>query len=294
MNSNGMQELYDLAQANADTYWHAVDLPYRFASWALDDERNGRLWRNADGSLAAGAIRQGAWTELDAVLPPATWANGIADAVIAWGCEREQALANEMARSLTLYMMARTDDEQRHERLRAHGFSPIEWALHHMTQSLDRSIPQFAPPTGFAIRPLQATEVGAYVALHRTAFGSTNMTDEWRSRTRQMPQYINDLDLVAVAPDGQLAAFCIGWLNTARTVVQIEPCGVHPEFGRLGLGRAIVHACLGQMQAHGAATAVVHCETDNPPAFALYTGAGFRSAFTFSAWAKTFHPQQKA
>lgn len=109
-----------------------------------------------------------------------------------------------------------------------------------------------------------------------------------------MPQYINDLDLVAVAPDGQLAAFCIGWLNTARTVAQIEPCGVHPKFERLGLGRAIVHACLGQMQAHGAATAVVHCETDNSPTFALYTGAGFCSAFTFSAWAKTFAPQQKA
>lgn len=87
MNSNDMQELYDLAQTNTDVYWHAVNLPYRLASWALDNERNGRLWRNADGSLAAGAIRQGAWAELDAVLPPATWANGIADAVIAWGCE---------------------------------------------------------------------------------------------------------------------------------------------------------------------------------------------------------------
>ena len=82
-----------------------------------------------------------------------------------------------MARSLTLHVMAHTDDEQRHERLRAHGFSPIEWALHHMTQSLDQPIPQFAPPAGFAIRPLQATAICATCyKLKATSWIITNIT----------------------------------------------------------------------------------------------------------------------
>ena len=76
-------------------------------------------------------------------------------------------------------------------------------------------IPDIHPPEGFVIRPLGGIEeVDAYVDLHQSVFESRNMTREWRMRTLDRPEHDPDLDLVVVAPDGRLAAFFIGWLNT--------------------------------------------------------------------------------
>lgn len=55
-----------------------------------------------------------------------------------------------------------------------------------------------------------------------------------------MPQYQPELDIVAVASDGSLAGFCVGWLNSERHTGLIEPLGVHPRFHHLGIGRALL------------------------------------------------------
>ena len=91
------------------------------------------------------------------------------------------------------------------------------------------------------------------------------------------PAYIPDLDLVAVAPDGSLAAFCVCWLGKHREISgQIEPLGVHPRWRRLGLGRAILSEGLRRLHLHGATQ--VYVETDNyrNAAFGLYESAGFQ------------------
>ena len=105
------------------------------------------------------------------------------------------------------------------------------------------------------------------------------MTKEWRQRTLKHPAYIPALDLVAVAPDGRLAAFCIGWLNknsSAETRGQIEPMGVRKEFRKLGLGRSILTEGLHRLQQHGAK--LIYVETDNyrDEAFLLYESVGYQ------------------
>jgi hypothetical protein len=70
-----------------------------------------------------------------------------------------------------------------------------------------------------------AGEVEACVALHRAAFDSRNMTVEWRARILVRPEYRSELDCVAVAPDGRLAAFGIGWLDRSAE----PPRGPAPE-----------------------------------------------------------------
>jgi len=50
------------------------------------------------------------------------------------------------------------------------------------------------------------------------------------------------MDLVTVAQDGRLAAFCVGWIwqdKSGETSGQIEPMGVHGDYRHMGLGRAI-------------------------------------------------------
>ncbi len=140
-------------------------------------------------------------------------------------------------------------------------------------------LPHPSLPPGFKIRPLAgADKVDAYVELHQAVFGSKNMTPAWRARTLARPEYRPDLDLVAVAPDGRLAAFCICWLTRGpggEVSGQVEPLGVHADFRGQGLGRSILVEGLRGLQVHGAASVVVETDNYRDAAFALYTGVGF-------------------
>jgi ribosomal protein S18 acetylase RimI-like enzyme len=139
--------------------------------------------------------------------------------------------------------------------------------------------PSAALPAGFTIRPLAgAAEAEAYVELHQEVFESKNMTVAWRARTLNHPAYHPDLDLVAVAPDGRLAAFCIAWLTPASLGAasgQIEPLGVRADFREAGLGRALLDEAVRRLNARGAAQILVETDNYRNAAFHLYTAAGF-------------------
>jgi ribosomal protein S18 acetylase RimI-like enzyme len=161
----------------------------------------------------------------------------------------------------------------------------LMWRLAHMP------IDTCPLPPGFTIRPLAGKcEVAAYVALHRAAFGTENMTTAWRARTLHHPDYRAELDLVAVAPGGHLAAFCIGWLDTRVEPIrgQREPLGVHPDFRHLGLGRALLSECLRRLYQHKAEH--VYVETDNyrDAALELYDSAGFRTVRDVLLYCKAY------
>ena len=99
-----------------------------------------------------------------------------------------------------------------------------------------------------------------------------------RARTASQPEYIADLDLVAVAPDGRLAAFCIGWLDrhTEPACGQIEPLGVRADWRHLGLGRAILSEVLSRLQRYGASQIYVETDKQRNAALELYESVGFR------------------
>jgi ribosomal protein S18 acetylase RimI-like enzyme len=144
------------------------------------------------------------------------------------------------------------------------------------------SLPTESPtlPEGFTLRSLAGeSEVDAYVDIHREVFESKNMTVEWRARTLRHPNYTPDLDLVIAAPDGRLAAFCIGWLHqdsASKVHGQIEPLGVRAEFRRLGLGQTILLENLRRMRQHGAEHIYVQTDNYRNAAFSLYESVGFR------------------
>jgi mycothiol synthase len=147
-------------------------------------------------------------------------------------------------------------------------------------------------PTGFIIRPLNGEgEIEAYVELHRAVFESRNMTAEWRARTLRQPAYTPDLDLVAVALDGRLAAFCVCWLDEnpgTGTIGQIEPLGVHASFRKSGLGRAILVEGLQRLQSHGASRICVEADNYRHAALDLYESVGFRIVRDILVYSKDY------
>ena len=104
------------------------------------------------------------------------------------------------------------------------------------------------------------------------------MTTEWRARTLRCPEYIPELDLVAVEPDGRLAGFCVCWLDRTggSTVGQIEPVGVRPDLVKQGLGRGILSQGLRQLYLLGAQQVYVETDSYRSPALGLYESVGFQ------------------
>lgn len=106
------------------------------------------------------------------------------------------------------------------------------------------------------------------------------MTAEWRERVIRMPQYRPELDLVVCAPDGSLAGFCVGWLDSERSLAQIEPIGVHPRFQRMGLGRVLLLEILQRFREQGARSAIVEPMWDNLAMLHTCQSVGFRQSYS--------------
>jgi mycothiol synthase len=123
-------------------------------------------------------------------------------------------------------------------------------------------------------------EVAAYAELHRFVFESSSMTSEWRARALRTPQYQSDLDLVISAPDGSLAAFCVGWFDPNCHVGQIEPIGVHPRFRRHGLARILLLTMLHRFKWHGAISAFIEPFSENTPIHRASEAVGFQHIHT--------------
>ncbi len=284
--ASDMQRIYELVQAFPAENFHVVDLPYRLCSPSAQEPENARLWEDEQGQLLGYAIAQQPFWTLDYCAHPAARAEGLEERILAWGLERWPQMMPRQEGRLALWLDAREDQTERIALLERLGFVRDAWSMLHLSQSLARVLPPPAVPEGFSIRPLAGeAEVAAYVALHRAAFESNNMTVDWRRRTLESPQYVPALDLVAVDADGALAGFCICWLSqrandhNGSVAGQVEPMGVRPDLQQRGLGRALLLEGLRRLQAHGATTAYVDCDGENDPAFQLYEAAGFRIAY---------------
>lgn len=276
--------MYQLAHTTAAEQLHLVDLPYRFNSWALDHPENGALWRDEQGDLMAWAVLQTPFWTLDYVYRPEQPA--LHSAILVWADERARQAVDTPAGRPIWFVNCFTGQEERIADLEAAGFAcqsdvgENSWSKVLMARAFAPAVTQELP-AGFTIRPLQGNaEVDAYVALHRVVFQSNSMTPEWRSRTLQQPAYCPTLDLVVEAPDGQLAAFCVCWFDEAGVngtpAGQIEPLGVHEDFRRLGLARAILTEGVRRLQEMGAQTTYVETDNYRDEAFALYEAVGFR------------------
>jgi len=78
-----------------------------------------------------------------------------------------------------------------------------------LVRSLLEDLPQPYLPDGFYIRLLnEANELEDYVALHRAAFGSDQMTLEFRRSIMGSLNYNPELDLVLTSSDKRLVGFC--------------------------------------------------------------------------------------
>ena len=173
-----------------------------------------------------------------------------------------------------------------------HGYTKADWPEYQRRRRLDQPIPHAPLADGYTIRAL-----GDVDELPRRSWASwrafhPDEPDEkyegwaWYPNVQRAPLYRRDLDLVAIAPDDTIAAFCTVWFDDVTRAGVFEPVGTVPEHQRRGLGKAIMHEGLRRLQRLGATQA--HVGSYSPAAHALYASAGFVEYDLAEPWVKTF------
>ncbi|WP_370938177.1 GNAT family N-acetyltransferase [Amycolatopsis sp. cg13] len=175
-------------------------------------------------------------------------------------------------------------DEFGLERWAAHGYGPDPDSLGDTgswTQLNERDLEVLETPVlpdGFRFRTAAEAGPEAAVQAHVDAWGVTAYTLESYEGVRETPAYRGDLHFLVEAPDGTMAASTIMWLDEANKTAEFEPVGTHPDYRRLGLGRAMLLHGMDRARAAGATHATVAClgAPGHPSARGLYYSVGFK------------------
>jgi len=240
------------------------------------------LWLDGDGELAGFA-----WpgrTQVDLVSHPRY--RDLDQEMLAWAESRRRAEAAAETQPV-LEVWAYERDRRRRRMLEGRGYEQGEGCLTFNALDLDCPVVEPAPPPGYTLRTVRGEELEPRVAVHRDAFAPSRMNVAKYRAVMASPTYRPDLDLVAVAPDGALAAFCIVWFDEVNRIGVFEPVGCHPEHRRQGLAAAVMGEGLRRLVALGARTAWVCAWADNAASTRLYASLGFRTIDRCCPWRRT-------
>ncbi len=106
---------------------------------------------------------------------------------------------------------------------------------------------------------------------------------EYQQFTRRATCFHRELDLVAVAPDGQFAAYVGIPYDEFNRRGMFEPVCTHPDHQQKGLAKALMQEGLHRLKQWGAQAVVVETG-DMIPANRLYTSMGFTEMYKGYYW----------
>ncbi len=197
--------------------------------------------------------------------------------MVAWGeaCIRSGRELNT-GETCTLDASCREEDLERLEFIRQHGFRQTDVSSVGMKRLLSEPIPEPALPHGFSIRAIKGTEEAEAVAsTHRSAFGTEYMTTENRLIIMNSSEYDPSLDLVVIAPDDSIAAYCTCSVN-ANGEGYTDPVATHPRFQRLGLAKALLLKGMQLLKERGMESASLGTSGNNIAMQRTAEAVGFR------------------
>jgi ribosomal protein S18 acetylase RimI-like enzyme len=254
--------------------------------WRATDEdpdaiRSSRLWFDDSGTLVGFAWLSGDTVDLFS-LPAYRY---IENEMLDWA-ETRITGASEPSDDDYLNIFAFSNDESRRDILRRKGYERSD-ALHNYRSMRLGDVPVPVLPNGYTIRNVEGeVDLEQRVAVHRNAFAPSRMTVEKHQRVMASATYQPGLDLIAVAPDGAFAAYCIVWYDEANRNGVFEPVGCHSEHRKRGLASAVMLEGMRRVQQRGAASVCVVSDGYDEAANRLYDSLGFTLIDQNEGWRK--------
>ena len=164
--------------------------------------------------------------------------------------------------------------------LAEHGYQRREAQDVYMMRSLGNSFDEPDLAAGYTIRPLNPPDdIVQRAGAQRDAFAGAEEPDAWAlDNTRRFLRWYegrNDLDLVAVAATGDIAAFAVFLVDPGTGVGELDPVGTRAAHQRRGLSKALLLTGLRFLKSEGMDFAAVRTEIANTAAIRTYESAGF-------------------
>jgi predicted N-acetyltransferase YhbS len=256
-----------LADAEAGL-WEAADLQWWWRMPRSSDVMDQLFWIDGDGPVAAVVLTE--------------WRRG-------WGCD-PIAVPGVSPPSDQLWARALTAIDDRalegvHVLVRDDGLE--QTLLGDLGFVADESDRGGITWMGAAERPAVSTLPDGFALVDReTATDPHPMRhrngEAVEARLRECSLYDPGLDLAVETGDGEVAGYALFWFDPVTYVGLLEPMRVEDAFQRRGLARALLTEGVERLVQRGARRLKVGYSTE--PARALYTGAGFRVAATYTAY----------
>ena len=203
---------------------------------------------------------------------------------------RLSRLSPDGRRSLRIWIPA--DDLQRQALAAERGFQKGDGPEYQRRRLVSQPIAEAPIPAGYSIRSVgnEADLPGrswvSWRAFHADEPVEHYQGWQWYRNIQRVPLYRRDLDIVAIAPSGEHAAFSTAWLDDVTRTVVFEPVGTHPEHRQRGLGKAVMAEGLRRAERLGATLATVGSYSAG--AHALYSAMGFVDYDLSEPWDKTW------
>lgn len=234
-------------------------------------EKSTIIWES-EGELAAVLTDIGGG-ELRLHVHPHLRSAALEEEMLAYAEEYYADLREDGRRMLILPVFA--DDIQRQQVAARCGFEQRPGWNHHYRRDLDAFLPEASALPGYLIRSMgddsehPARSWASWRAFHSDEPDENYDGDcSWYRNVQSAPLYRRDLDIVAIAPGGSIAAFCtIYYDDYTRSAVTVL-VGTAAEYWRCGLGKAVIFEGMRRLKHLGCTRVFATAAED--PADALY------------------------
>jgi len=210
----------------------------------------------------------------------------VAREIVLWMQNRVKELQGDEEGDVKMSFVVDDDDTEFIRVLSDLGFQKGEIEGDKQIRSADAQIPIYSLPEGYTIRNavieenfLKYREVQMAVFAH-----IVSMTKEQLMLYRTASFYREDLDIVAVGPDGRFVAFCTVRIDPLSKIAELEPVGTHPDYRQLGLAKAVICESLKRLEKYKPSVVVILGAAPTEGARKLYESVGFVNEGTRHYW----------
>jgi mycothiol synthase len=283
---------------NLDDTYTPEDLQVEFEHPKLHPEKNLQVWQDAAHSIIGFGqlwVHDPHEGKIDAQLyfrvHPEYENTHLAAEIIAWAAERMRDEGRAVGLPASFDSSCRETHKEQHAALERNGLRPVRYFFR-MVRDLRQPIAEPVFPEGYTLTHVKTDEdVSKWVDavnlsfIDHWNFHPANVEDS--KHWRKMPNYMPEIDLVALAPDGTFGGFCYCTIDVEENETLdekqgwIEMLGTVRGHRNIGLGRALLLAGMQVLRAKGLDYAKLGVDAENPTgALGFYERHGFVNKYT--------------